>query len=47
MFCDLYGATLKPSCLKMRHSAATMMLFPTDEPVPWIMRTFAVTISSS
>ena len=39
MFCALNGATRKPSCLKMRHSAATSKLLPTDDIVPWIIRT--------
>ena len=38
MFCALNGATRRPSCLKMRQSAATRVDFPTPLAVPWIMR---------
>ena len=34
MFWALKGATLQPSWRKMRHSADTRTLFPTDEAVP-------------
>ena len=35
MFCALNGATFNPCCLKIRQSAVTRTLFPTEEPVPW------------
>ncbi len=34
IFCALNGATLSPCCLKIRHSAVTRTLFPTEDPVP-------------
>ena len=41
-FCALKGATFRPRRKKIRQRAATRMLFPTAEEVPWIMRVFAV-----
>jgi hypothetical protein len=38
MFCALNGATRRPSCRKMRQSAATRVDLPTPLAVPWIMR---------
>ena len=38
MFWALKGATERPSCRKMRHSAAVSTLLPTDEAVPWTIR---------
>jgi len=35
MFWALKGATRRPSCLNMRHSAVTRTLFPTDDDVPF------------
>ena len=34
MFCALNGAARRPSCLKIRSTAAQSMDLPTDEPVP-------------
>ena len=34
IFCALNGATLYPSCLKMRHSPAAIRLFPALDIVP-------------
>ena len=34
MFCALKGLTVMPMSLKIRHIAAQIRLFPTDEPVP-------------
>ena len=34
MFCALNGATRRPSCFRIRRSAAHSTLLPTDEPVP-------------
>jgi hypothetical protein len=34
MFWALNGATSSPSCLKIRHSAATSRLLPTEDIVP-------------
>ena len=38
MFWALKGATRMPSWRKMRHSPATMMLLPTSEPEPRIIK---------
>ena len=45
MFCGLNGATRMPRCLAIRHKPATMTDFPTLEPVPWIMITWALILS--
>ena len=38
MFCALKGATVRPSCLKMRTSPVTNRLLPALELVPCTMR---------
>ena len=42
MFCDLKGATLYPSCLKIRHSPAVRRLFPALDMVPCTIIAFAI-----
>ena len=42
IFWDLNGATLYPSCLKIRSSPATMKLFPTPDMVPCTMITLDI-----
>ncbi len=46
MFCDLNGATRKPSWRKMRQSAATSVLFPQEDAVPCTISTLAANVDS-
>ena len=45
IFCDLNGAVLKPSCLKILHNAAAIMLFPALDIVPCIIIALATYIT--